>query len=205
MATTTPDDLRTPDLSDPYNLVPDLQTLANDVQDALISRANSYRGSANQRTSFTTAPDGVLWQDTDGIRMLWYRVAGSWDPVLRQASGSTSQMNNFLSLAPDGFKWFNTSDRGEYVALGGTWYPMMDSGRVLIPISSANTPTDVRVDFPRGPFPGVPAFSLTLDSAVAGSTVAGSGVTSLDASGFNAVITRSNTTSTYVQWVAHLK
>lgn len=72
MATTSPDNLRTPNPGDAYNLTTDLATLASDVQGALNTRANVYRGSVGQRVAFTAAAqDGVLWQETSGDRELY--------------------------------------------------------------------------------------------------------------------------------------
>lgn len=78
MATTSPDNIRTPDPSDPYNLVPDLAQMAGDVQTALIQRANSYKGTSAQRTSFTAAAEnGAIWQDTDAPYRIWRKQGGS--------------------------------------------------------------------------------------------------------------------------------
>lgn len=86
MATTSPDNIRTPDPSDPYNLVPDLAQMAGDVQTALIQRANSYKGTSTQRTAFTaTAADGVIWQDTNSPYRIWRKQGGSggsWEPLV---------------------------------------------------------------------------------------------------------------------------
>lgn len=78
MATTSPDSLRTPNPTDPYNLVADLAILASDVQAALVRRANSYIGTSAQRIAFTSAADGVHWQDTNGTRDQYVRTAGAW-------------------------------------------------------------------------------------------------------------------------------
>lgn len=120
MATTSPDTLRTPDPGDSYNLVADLAILGQDVQNALTLRANAYTGTVSQRTAFTsTATDGMLWQDTDGIKMIWRKDGAAWVPAVWRWSGSTAQMNGFSP--PDGFEWFNTTDSREYVRLGGAW------------------------------------------------------------------------------------
>lgn len=121
MATTSPDNLRTPDPGDPYNLVPDLATLAGDVQTALLLRDNNTgSGTASQRTAFTSsAPDGFLWQDTDGIKMIWRKDGAVWVPAVWHWSGTNTQMTGFAP--PDGFEWFNTTDNIEYVRLGGAW------------------------------------------------------------------------------------
>lgn len=121
MATTSPDTLRTPDPGDSYNLVADLAILGQDVQNALTLRANAYTGTVSQRTAFTsTATDGMLWQDTDGIKMIWRKDGAAWVPAVWRWSGTTAQMNGFTQ-APNGFEWFNTADNSEYVRLGGAW------------------------------------------------------------------------------------
>lgn len=90
MATTTPDNVRSPNPTDPYNLVADLAILASDVQTALTRRANLYVGTAAQRTAFTTAPDGVHWQDTNSNRWEWVRTGGTWVVVDPSASGEVT-------------------------------------------------------------------------------------------------------------------
>lgn len=130
MATTSPDNLRTPNPGDPYNLVPDLATLAGDVQSALNTRANAYKGTASQRAAFLSiATVGALWQDTDGIGMLWKRGASQWVPAVWRWSGSSAQMNAFTQ-APNGFEWFNTTETLTYVRLDGAWSRAL-SGTVL--------------------------------------------------------------------------
>lgn len=121
MATTSPDNLRTPNPGDPYNLVPDLQTLAQDVQDALTRRANVFTGTSSQRTAFTsTATNGMLWQDTNDIKMIWRKDGSAWVPAVWRWGGTTAQMNSFTQ-APAGFEWYNTTDNSEYVRSGGAW------------------------------------------------------------------------------------
>lgn len=53
MATTTPDDIKTPDSGDQYALVQDLGAMADTVQNALNRRANSYIvGTRNELTGW---------------------------------------------------------------------------------------------------------------------------------------------------------
>ena len=78
MATTSPDNLKTPDAGDQYALVQDLGALADTVQNALTRRGNLYVGTSAQRSAFTTAPNGSRWQDTNGDQLEWVRLAGSW-------------------------------------------------------------------------------------------------------------------------------
>lgn len=90
MATTTPDSIRTPNPSDPYNLISDLGIMANDTQAALVKRANLYVGTSTQRTAFTTAPEGVHWQDTNGSKQIWARRAGAWVDISPSTVASAS-------------------------------------------------------------------------------------------------------------------
>ena len=121
MATTSPDNLRTPNPGDPYNLVADLATLASDTQVALNKKvSNLLKGTTAERTAATgTATAGMLWQDTDGIKMIWRKDGAAWVPAAWSWSGTTTQMNSFA--APNGFEWFNTTDNSDYVRLGGVW------------------------------------------------------------------------------------
>ena len=83
--------------------------------------ANAYKGTAAQRTAFlSTAVNGMLWQDTDGIKMIWRKDGAVWVPAVWRWSGTTAQMTAFTQ-APNGFEWFNTTDNSEYVRLGGVW------------------------------------------------------------------------------------
>lgn len=130
MATTSPDNLRTPNPGDPYNLVPDLATLANDVQDALTRRSNALTGTGVERVAAEpTATPGMLWIDTDGINMIWRRGVSNWEPAVWRWGGTTAQMNGFTQ-APDGFEWHDTTDDSEYVRLGGAWVQEFATGSV---------------------------------------------------------------------------
>lgn len=95
MAITSPDNLRTPDPSDSYNLVADLATLAADVQSALTLRGNSYVGTSTQRQAFKpTAPEGSQWQDTDGDKRQWVKKGANWE-----AEVTVSGVTSFASTA----------------------------------------------------------------------------------------------------------
>jgi hypothetical protein len=128
VATTSPDNLRTPDPSDPYNLVPDLATLSGDVQTALNKRSITS-GTVAQRTTFTsTATAGWLWQDTDGIKMIWRKDGAVWVPAVWRWTGTNSEMTAFTQ-APNGFEWYNTTNNREYLREGSAWVPaFQDSG-----------------------------------------------------------------------------
>lgn len=100
MATTSPDNLKTPDAGDQYALVQDLGAFADTVQIALNNRGNLFKGPSSSRVAFTSAPDGARWQDTNGDLLEWVRLAGAWRldawhttvsiPVSSSAGGTVS-------------------------------------------------------------------------------------------------------------------
>lgn len=90
MATTSPDNLKTPDAGDQYALVQDLGALADTVQNALKRRANLMLGTVAERNAFTaSAPQGIHWQDTDGTNLFeWVMRNGTWDRADKPSSVS---------------------------------------------------------------------------------------------------------------------
>lgn len=113
----------TPDDADNYDFIVDSAATAQTVDDALTdvaSRANAFKGTVAERTAFTsTAVDGMLWQDTDGIKMIWRKESAAWVPAVWRWSGTTPQMNSFA--APDGFEWHNSTDGVTYTRLSSAW------------------------------------------------------------------------------------
>lgn len=103
MATTSPDNLRTPNPTDPYNLVADLAILASDTQDAISRRGNAYRGTTAERTAFTTAEEGTLWVDTNGTKKVYQRQGTAWvvinpDPTSTSVDLSSSISTSYRNL-----------------------------------------------------------------------------------------------------------
>ena len=79
---TTSDGIWTPDSVDTFALVNDLAAMAASIQAALNKRANHYTGTTTQRTAVTTsAPEGTLWSDTNGEKILWIKQGASWQKV----------------------------------------------------------------------------------------------------------------------------
>lgn len=79
MATTSPDNIWTPDSSDNYDYVINAAATATSVQNALTRRANSYIGTSEDRIAFTAdAPEGALWSDTNGDKILWIKQGAVW-------------------------------------------------------------------------------------------------------------------------------
>lgn len=152
MTTTSPDSLRTPDNSDAYNLVADLATLASDVQAALVARANSYKGTASARASFTTAPNGTLWQDTDGNKGLYRKDTSGWVTVTVEEYGTSTDRG---AITPYFGQMWTDTNGSKYTWKGasdGSW--RRRSGKITVAagawatIDGNNAGRTVSIDIP---------------------------------------------------------
>ena len=134
MATTSPDNLRTPNPTDPYNLVADLAILASDTQAALGKRGNRYIGTKTQMDAFTSAPEGTTWFNTTD-KGEYLRVSGVWYPrVQRGVRANTSATN-------DGFTSYTiTFDTPFPETPSVVTYPVPVNNRLLASVRSV-TPT----------------------------------------------------------------
>lgn len=122
MAVTSPDNIRTPDSGDQYALVQDLGVLADTTQAAITKRGNLFVGTAAQRTAFTTATNGMNWQDTDGTAARYVRVAGAWVMQGDRAYAGTAVQRAAFTTAPVGSMWRDTDGvQSLYVRSGGAW------------------------------------------------------------------------------------
>lgn len=101
MATTSPDNIKSPDAGDQYALVQDLGALADTVQNALTRRANAYTGTSAQRTAFTSAPQGAIWVDTNGSRALYTREGSAWVRFPISRGGSISGVSLAANTVAD--------------------------------------------------------------------------------------------------------
>lgn len=98
MAETTPDGLATPDVGDDYALVQDLEAFAATVQAALIRRANTRTGTQSQRLAATGLPDGTLWKDTTGERVLWLRDNAQWVRIWPEPTRNVLRIGSYDEL-----------------------------------------------------------------------------------------------------------
>ena len=131
MAVTSPDNIRTPDSGDQYALVQDLGVLADTTQATFIKRANLYVGTAAQRTAFTTATNGMNWQDTDGTAARYVRVAGAWVMQGDRAYSGTALQRAAFTTAPAGSTWQDTdAPFKSYWRKGSTWEPEITEGTI---------------------------------------------------------------------------
>lgn len=79
MPIVTADGITTPDYNSSGDIVPALTTMGATIQTALDTRANSYRGTSSEREAFrTAAPEGTLWADTNGPKVLWQKRGSNW-------------------------------------------------------------------------------------------------------------------------------
>lgn len=79
MATTSPDNIWSPDAGDDYALTTDLAGMASSVQTALYKRSWYYIGTDAQRLALA-APDlrnGIIWEDISTGDM-WQRKGSAW-------------------------------------------------------------------------------------------------------------------------------
>lgn len=117
----TPKGIVTPDPSSPYNLITDLNTLASTADAAISNASNMLKGTASQRASaLAGSADGVLWQDTDGIKMIWRKDGAAWVPAVTRWIGTTAQMNSFTQ-APEGFEWYDVSTGSAFLRSSSQW------------------------------------------------------------------------------------
>ena len=78
---------------------------------------------------------------------------------------------------------------------------VMQWGGVTVTPSEANTPTSSAVTFPI-PYKNTPFVGASPVSGVPGTTLLGASVSNITKTGFDAVLTRTNTTSTQIRWLA---
>ena len=92
MATTSPDNIWTPDATDDYALTADLATTASTVQTAITSvrnpadRNQQFYGPSASLGSVTGMKRGDTYQESDGAFRLWRYDGAAW---VRQESGLT--------------------------------------------------------------------------------------------------------------------
>lgn len=91
-------------------------------------------------------------------------------------------------------------DGGDVYATGFR-IPEIQRGELTVTPTAANTPTSVDVTFPKV-FSGTPTVVVTPVTAAPGTTVLGVGVNSESATGCKIWVSRTNTTSTRICWIA---
>ena len=80
--------------------------------------------------------------------------------------------------------------------------PKIAMGRASVNITEANKPSYVDVVFPSGTFTDTPRVVATPVTSVPGTSILGVGVSEISKTGFTLYVTRANTASTSVDWIA---
>lgn len=121
MATTTPDNLYSPDGSNAYNIPAETGAMQTSVQAALSQRANFYRGTSTQRVALSTAglaQNGTYWSDTNGTQEL-YRYSGSAWVSQTPAAPDTTAWTTVLAAGASGSNGFAATTAVECRRLNG--------------------------------------------------------------------------------------
>lgn len=136
--------------------------------------------------------DGVIHLADDGEQTNGVNV-GSTSAATR-ITGSNISVN-----APSGYFYLKTSDG--YAWINSKKGQFCQSGYVDVTPSAANTPTSKTITFPYA-FTSAPKVALGLRATVPGTQVTGVSLGSESTTGCTIYVTRTNTTSTRVHWVA---
>lgn len=102
MAVTSPDNLWSPDSTDPYNLTPDLAAMQDTVQDGLVavrSQAGTGRGTNTERDSSSPVTGSRWVSTTDGYLYryngsTWVLAPGEVIAVVTRPSGTQGSFTN---------------------------------------------------------------------------------------------------------------
>lgn len=81
MATTTPDNLPSPEGTGPVVPVSAFKALANATQAALVKRSNAYIGTTAERLAFTSVPVGTFWADSNGTKRPYLHDGTGWNQL----------------------------------------------------------------------------------------------------------------------------
>lgn len=198
----TPKGIVTPDLNSPFNLVSDLNTLASTTDAAIGDYANVLKGTASARAAATSSTAaGILWQDTDGIKMIWRKDGSVWVPAVSRWVGTESQRNSF-NTAPVGFEWFDTTNNRNYLRKGGQWRAeaVIASGTVSMS-GGANVTRTANITFPSGTFSSIPAITTTARTENP-QNVVGIGAINATTSGFTLTFRYTTSSAITVNWIA---
>lgn len=200
----TPRGIVTPDGVDSYDLIVDLAAMASSTDTAItnsLSAANVFKGTAAQRAAgLAAASVGQLWQDTDGIGMIWKKSGSVWVPAVKHWSGTNAEMTAFTS-APNGFTWFDTTNSRTYARISGAWVNQAIPGAVAMASGSMTTSGTgfTSVSFPAGRFTSVPHVTASVASGAGGMVGCTLRLTGFSTTGFTV---SSSVASAPIHWIA---
>lgn len=140
MATTSPDNIWTPDAGDDYALTTDLAAMADTVQDAITANRTDLIGLDANRPANGSAGlvNGMTWYSTD-TRVTWRYNGSTWSIEFRPLSAYTPTVTGFTSA--------QVTVTGKYQRLG-----TYNSGFVTISKTTAGVLTGtVSISLPSTP------------------------------------------------------
>lgn len=155
MATTTPDNIFSPDAGDDYALTTDLAALTDTVQDAITAWKNYGIGTDAQRSALTGTSnpplkEGLQWYSTD-TNLRWWYDGSAWNKInpplqatLYRASGT-----HIVNATDTPFTWDTVatgSDTGFWNSANGTRIVAPSTGRYHVDFNVATTSASVEVD-----------------------------------------------------------
>lgn len=133
------------------------------------------------------------WMGYTATGNIWYRS-------LRDFTGDGTTWGPWLGLVlhREGNVVSNDPDTSSFVVYGPLVF-CWGCARVIV--ESANTPASTYVTFPRG-FSATPTITVTPQSGVPGTQMLGTGISETSSGGFRVHVTRTNTTTTSIMWMA---
>ena len=148
-----------------------------------------YGGNGSSITSigcWDSARSHGIWRYLSGTQNLVF------DANVKVTKGNGG--NEFVTS-----ETMSATDRsGQFVLSNGL---MVEWGSISITPSAANTPTSSAVTF-KTAFANTPIVIATPQTGAPGTVVTGVGVSGTNTTGFNMVLTRTNTTATSIGWIA---
>lgn len=129
------------------------------------------------------------------------RVVGSTNYIIDFLKGGTGVAIGGAATEENLFDCKLPANFDEDITYYGTVMPIFQYGYTTITPSAANTPTSKTITFDV-PYTSTPRIVVTPVTSVPGTSVTGVGVNSVGTDGFKIWLTRTNTTSTSIAWLA---
>ena len=151
MAATSPSEIVYPNVNNLYAHQSDMAAMASSVQAALNYQGNAYRGTGAERVAaLNDLPEGALWSDTNGNKVLHQKRNGIWRPEIEYhqvrslqspwaVSGDALAITNFGRVAHlncritqvEDYYWSEKTGHS-LATFDDRWAPRM--GRVTVPV-----------------------------------------------------------------------
>lgn len=143
MATTSPDNIWTPDSGDDYALTVDLARTADDVQDAITSLRNARRyrsGTTTERDAWSAPGWGAMWGNTTTGELYIYTTV--WKRFYKPRTPWSPGWSNLVTGAGSVTAWYEiigNTCRGYVKVVLGSGLALNNSGVMMSPpVAAAN-------------------------------------------------------------------